>query len=342
MSLGRYLSSRLAHSIFVILGLSIAIFLISRAVPGDPVRMALGARAPEWAVENLTKEMHLDKPIYVQYGHWLAGAVKGDFGQSLVTKRAVAEDIREFLPATLELVLFAGVLQAVLGVALGVLAAMFAGTWIDNGVRLLAYLGVVTPSFVFAIIFMLLFGYLWKILPTTGRLSPGIMAPPFLTGMMSIDSLLTGNFAAFWDTVKHMILPALALAMGGIGQEARITRSAMTDNLNRDYIALETSQGMPQRTIVGKYLLKPSLIPTVSIMGLDFASLFANAFLVELIFNWAGFSRYGITAILRKDLNAIVAVVLVLGLVFIVVNIITDLIVSYLDPRIRMGAAKDA
>lgn len=342
MSFGRYLLRRLAHSVFVLLGLSIVIFVISRVVPGDPVRMALGARAPQWAVDRLRAEMHLDKPLHVQYGYWLRGALQGDFGTSLVTKRPVVEDIREFLPATLELVLLAGLLQSLGGVVLGVLAAMYSRTWIDNAVRLLAYLGVVTPSFAFAILFMLLFGYVWPILPASGRLSPDVTPPPFITGMITLDSLVTGNLAAFWEALKHMILPALALALGGLGQEARITRSAMTDNLNRDYIALEESQGIPRRVIIGKYLLKPSLIPTVSIMGLDFASLFANAFLVELIFNWAGFSRYGITAILRKDLNAIAAVVLVLGVVFITVNILADLVVAYLDPRIRLGAARDA
>lgn len=342
MSLGHYLVRRLAHSVFVLFGLSLAIFVISRVVPGDPVRMALGARAPDWAVERLRAEMHLDKPLHTQYAFWLQGAVRGDFGSSLVTKRPVVQDIRQFLPATLELVLFAGLIQSLFGVVLGVLAAMYSKTWIDNAVRLLAYLGVVTPAFVFAILFMLLFGYVWQILPATGRLSPGVAMPPLITGMVTVDSLITGNLTALWDALKHLILPALALAMGGMGQEARITRSAMTDNLNKDYIALETSQGIPRQAIIGKYLLKPSLIPTVSIMGLDFASLFANAFLVELIFNWAGFSRYGITAILRKDLNAIAAVVLILGVVFIAVNIIADLIVSYLDPRIRLGAAKDA
>lgn len=342
MSFGRYLLRRLAHSVFVLLGLSIVIFVISRVVPGDPVRMALGARAPQWAVDQLRAEMHLDKPLYVQYGYWLRGAVQGDFGTSLVTKRPVVEDIREFLPATVELVLLAGILQSLGGIVLGVLAAMYSRTWIDNAVRLVAYLGVVTPSFVFAVLFMLLFGYVWPVLPAGGRLGSDVTPPPFITGMFTVDSLLTGNLAAFWDAIKHMILPAFALALGGLGQEARITRSAMTDNLTKDYIALEESQGIPRRVIIGKYLLKPSLIPTVSIMGLDFASLFANAFLVELVFNWSGFSRYGITAILRKDLNAIAAVVLVLGVVFITVNIVADLIVAYLDPRIRLGATRDA
>ncbi|MCL4423999.1 MAG: ABC transporter permease [Firmicutes bacterium] len=342
MRLGQYLMRRIAFSILVLVGLSIVIFIIARVVPGDPTRMALGARAPQWAVDKLKAEMNLDKPLQVQYVYWLKGALRGDFGTSLVTRRPVVEDVKEFLPATVELVIFAGLIQSLFGILLGILAAMYSNTWVDGLIRLLAYLGVVTPAFVFAVLFLLLFGYSWQVLPTAGRLSNGIAAPPLITGMVTVDSLITGHLTAFWDSLKHLLLPGLALAMGGLSQEARITRSAMSDNLNKDYIALETSQGIPRRVIISKYLLKPSLIPTVSIMGLDFASLFGNAFLVELIFNWPGFSRYGITTMLRKDLNAISAVILVLGLVFIVVNMATDIIVSYLDPRIRLGAGKDA
>jgi peptide/nickel transport system permease protein len=193
---------------------------------------------------------------------------------------------------------------------------------------------------VFAILFLLLFGYVLNLLPTMGRLSHGITPPPTITGMIVIDGLITGNFAAALDALKHLILPGVALALGGLSQEARITRSSMSDNLQKDYIAAEKSQGIPERIIMLKYLLKPSLIPTVSILGLDFAALLANAFLVELIFNWPGMSRYGINAMLSKDLNAIIAVIMVLGLVFVAVNIIVDLIVSYLDPRIRLGAER--
>jgi len=335
--LALFLSRRLFHSIFVLFGLSILVFVIARVMPGDPARLALGPRAPEWVVERFRAEMHLHEPLHVQYYYWLTEALKGNFGKSLVTRRDVAQDIREFFPATVELALFAGVLMAVFGILLGVLSAWFANRWIDNVVRVISYLGVVTPSFVFAILFLLFFGYWLNVLPTTGRLSPWIHPPPTVTGLVTIDSLLAGNFAAFWDALKHLIMPGLALALGGIAQEARITRSSITENLRRDFIALERSQAIPERVIMSKYLLKLSLIPTVSVLGLDFASLLGNAFLVELIFNWPGMSRYGINAMLQKDLNAIVAVIMVLGLVFMVVNIIVDLIVGWLDPRIRLG-----
>jgi len=340
MGVFKFLVKRLLFSAFVLLGLSILIFLISRVLPGDPVRMALGPRAPEWAVQQLREQMHLDKPLPVQYYYWLSGALRGDLGQSLFTRRAVIDDIKEFLPATMELALFAGVIMAVFGILFGAIAGRYSNTWIDNVVRIFSYIGVVTPSFVFAILFLLLFGYLLGWFPTAGRLSPWIQPPPVITGMVTLDSLITGNWAALGDALWHMVLPAVALALGGMAQEARITRATISDNLKKDYIASAKGFGVPERLVMLKYLLKPSLIPTVSILGLDFASLLGNAFLVELIFNWPGFSRYGINAMLRKDLNAIAAVVMVLGVVFVTVNILVDLVVAWLDPRIRLGAER--
>jgi peptide/nickel transport system permease protein len=335
-----FLVRRIIHSIFVIFGLSIVIFIISRIMPGDPARMAVGARAPQWVVDNLREQMHLDEPLYAQYYYWLRDALHGDFGISLVTRRPVADDIKEFFPATFELALLAGFINGAGGIFLGTVSARHKDKWIDNVVRVISYLGVVTPSFVFAILFLLLFGMALKWMPTMGRLSPGVSRPSLMTGLMTIDSLLTGNLTAFFDALWHLILPALALAMGGLAQEARITRSTMSDNLTKDYIASERSLGIPEKVIMRKFLLKPSLIPTVSILGLDFAATLSSAFLVELIFNWPGISRYGINAMLRKDLNAIAAVILILGVVFIVVNILVDIVVAQLDPRIRLAPGR--
>jgi peptide/nickel transport system permease protein len=340
MSLSRFLARRLLYSIFVLLGLSVVIFIIARIMPGDPARMAVGARAPQWVVDRLREQMHLNSPLPVQYFYWLRDALRGDFGMSLVTQRSVTNDIKEFLPASLELVFFAAVLAAVGGIGLGVISARYKDTWIDNVVRIFSYTGVVMPSFVFAIIFVLLFGWLLNWFPVIGRLSEQTAAPPLVTGLMTVDSLIAGRPDAFVDALRHLILPALALAMGSMAQEARITRSSMADNLNKDYIASERALGIPERDVMGRFLLKPSLIPTVSILGLDIAAMLSIAFLVELIFNWPGIARYGMSAMLHKDLNAISAVILVLGAGFIVVNIIVDITVARLDPRIRMRAAR--
>jgi peptide/nickel transport system permease protein len=326
--------------LFVLLGLSILIFVIARVLPGDPARTALGARAPQWVVDRLREDMHLEEPLHVQYYYWLRDALQGDLGISLVTRRDVAQDILEFLPASLELVLYAGLITGVAGIGLGMLSARHKDTWVDNLVRVLSYAGVVTPAFVFAILFLLLFGLALEWLPLIGRLSDGVLVPPRVTGLITVDALLAGQPGTLLDALRHLIMPALALAMGSMSQEARITRSTMADNLSKDYIANARALGLPERLVTGRFLLKPSLIPTVSIFGLDFAANLSNAFLVELIFVWPGVSRYGVNAMLRKDLNAISGVILVLGVVFILANITVDLVVGMLDPRIRLRAAR--
>jgi len=331
-----YFLRRLAWSVFVLFGLSVLIFAVARVIPGDPARMALGPRAPQWAIDNLVKELHLDQPLYIQYWLWLKGVFHGDLGVSLVTRRPVLADIKEFFPATAEIIFLAAIVETVGGILLGALSARYSGSWFDSVVRVIAYLGVVTPAFVWAIIFVLIFGYIWPILPIIGRIDPGIATPPFITGLMSIDSLLAGNIEAFKSVLLHLILPSFALAMGGMAQAARITRSSMSDNLGRDYVGAEIASGIPNRLVILKYVLRPSLIPTVSIIALDIAAMLGNAFLVELVFNFPGISRYGINAMLTKDLNAIVSVILVIGLAFVLVNIVVDVIVAYLDPRIRL------
>ncbi len=335
-----FIVKRATHSIFVLLGLSIVIFIISRVIPGDPARIAAGARAPASVIDNLREQMHLNDSLPIQYVYWLTDALHGDFGLSLVTRRNVSNDILEFFPATFELALYAGLFMAVGGISLGAVSARHKDSWVDNFVRVISYFGAVTPSFVWAIIFLLVFGFALGWLPTIGRLSEGMSSPPRVFGLYTIDALLAGQWDVFWDALKHIILPASALAMGSMAQQARITRSAMSDNLTKDYIAAGRALGIPERVIMNKFLLKPSLIPSVSILGLDFAATMSNAFLVELIFNWPGISRYGINAMLRKDLNAISAVILTLGVVFIIANVVVDLTVAQLDPRIRLSAAK--
>jgi len=336
MRLGPFILRRLAISIFVLFGLSILIFLIARIVPGDPARMALGPRAPVDVVERLRQQMHLDRPLLQQYGLWLWEVAHGNLGDSLVTRRPVRQDIREFFPATLELVGLTALFIVVAGISLGVISARYANTWFDNVVRLFSYLGIVTPAFAWAVILMLLFGFVWHIFPTYGRLSAGVIPPSTITGMYTIDSLLSGRFDLFWDAVVHLVLPAIALALPPMSQAARITRSSMADNQNKDCIASMIAYGVPNRVVTGKYLLKPSLIAPITVMALDIAATFGYAFMVEKIFGFPGLARYGIQVMLNKDVNAIVGVVMVLGVVFITLNIVVDIIVAYLDPRIRL------
>jgi len=329
-----FIFKRLGWSVFVLIGLSILIFSIARIIPGDAAVMALGVRATPEALEQYRQENHLYDSVPRQYAYWLKGAVQGNFGNSTQTKRPVAQDIREFLPATLELILFAAVLEIVFGIVLGALSARYSGRFLDNLVRVTSYLGIATPSFVWAILFMLIFAFIWPILPPIGRLD--LARPEAITNFILVDSLLAGNMAAFWDGLKHLIMPGTALALTGIAQAARITRTSMLENMGKDFVGSEIAAGIPMRRVLMHYVLRPSATPTVSIIALDIAAMLGNAFLVEVIFNFPGLSKYGINAILNKDLNAIVAVVLVIGITFLVVNILVDIIASYLDPRIRL------
>jgi len=332
---------RIATYLLVLLGLSILVFIIGRVIPGDPARQALGPRAPEEVVQALRTEMNLDRPLPVQYALWLQGAVRLDLGMSLMTRRPVIQDVAEFLPATLEIVFLSAIFMIIGGVLLGIAATKYSDKWPDGFIRIFSYLGIVSPAFVWAIILMLIFGYALPILPSTGRISLMMPAPPGVTGMYTIDYLLSGNFAGFWNAFKHLLMPAFALMLGGMAQAARLTRSTMLENSKKDYILAMQAYGVPERNVLFRFLLKPSMIPTVSILSLDIAALFGNAFLVEQLFNFPGLSRYGMQAMLNSDLNAISAVVMILGLVFIFVNIMIEIIISYLDPRVRlMGGAK--
>ncbi len=340
MNFKRYLLRRLLLAVVVMFGLSIVIFSISRVMPGDVATMALGSTATEEAKETYRVANHLYDPLPKQYLYWIGGVLHGDFGTSTSTNRPVSVDVSEFLPATLELVVMAAIMLVLLSILLGVLAAKYRDTVVDGIVRVLSYIGVAMPSFVIATLLVLLFGHVWQVIPVLGRLSYGIAAPPSVTGFYTIDALLAGQFSVFWNAFLHLLVPAFALALGGLCQEARIVRNSMTENAGKDYLSAMRGYGVPEGKILRKYQLKPSLIPAVSCMGMDIASLMGNAFLIETIFNWPGISRYGLSSMLGKDLNAIAAVLLVFGAIFVVVNIVVDLIVACLDPRIRLGGSK--
>lgn len=332
----RLLLKRLGISLIVLVGVSMLIFAIARIIPGDPARIALGPNATAEQITQLRQSMHLDAPIVAQYGYFLRDLAHGDLGQSLYTNRPVLTDIAQFLPSTLELVLVSGIMMIAFGLPLGVLSARHRGTWIDTSIRLLSLLGVSAPSFVWAVILMLLLGYFVPLFPIAGEISDTLQIP-HVTGFLLVDTLVAGNFPAFLDVAHHLILPAFALALAGIGQAARLTRSNMVETYDRPYIEMARSYGFSESRIANHFALKPSLIPSLTIIGLDFAALLANAFLVETVFAWPGLSRYGVQVILRKDLNAIVGTVLVISAMFLIVNIIVDLLIAFINPRIRLS-----
>lgn len=310
------------------------IFIIARIIPGDPARIALGPNATTEAVANLRTTLHLNDSIIVQYGYFIKELSQGNLGISLYTNRPVLTDIAQFLPATLELVFIAGLMMVTIGLPLGMISARHRGRFADNLIRLVSLLGVSAPSFVWAVILMLVFSYFLSVFPIAGQISDSYTIKS-VTGFLLLDTLIAGNFSAFTNAAWHIVLPSFALALSGIGQAARLTRANMVETYDKLYIEMAQSYGFSEGRIARKYAFKPSLIPSLTIIGLDFAAMLGNAFLVEAVFAWPGLSRYGVAVILRKDLNAIVGTVLVISATFLIVNIIVDLLIAFINPRIR-------
>lgn len=335
-----FIVRRLLWSLLVLFGLSMVIFTIARVVPGDPARIALGPMATPGQITQLRAEMGLDQPIWEQYGRFAGGLLQGDLGQSLLTQRSVNQDIAQTFGATFELVCATVLLSLVIGVPMGVLAARNKDRWIDNTSRLVALLGVVTPSFFLAILLQLLAGYVLNILPVSGRLPAGFLFQADLTGLLLIDSLLGGRLDVFGESLRHLLLPTIALSAATIGQITRITRSSMIDVARQDYIEAARAFGIPDWVRTFKYMLRPSFVPPLTILGLEFASLIGNAFVVELVFGWPGMASYGVRTILQKDLNAVMGVVMISGLFFVAVNLLIDILVGQVDPRVRIRGSR--
>ncbi|MCD2172044.1 ABC transporter permease [Rhizobium sp. C4] len=331
-----FLIRRILWSLLVLFGLSIVIFVIARAMPGDPARLALGPRASAEQVTQLREELGLNKPLVQQYVLYMEGLAEGDLGKSLLTRRPVNDDIRETFPATFELVLSTITIAFFLGVPLGVLASRFKDRWPDNAVRFVSILAAVTPSFFLALLLQILAGYVLHILPTTGRLPHNIGFVADMTGLVTVDALLRGRFDVFLEAWRYLLLPSIALMAATMGQIARITRSSMIDVSSQDYIEASRAFGVPEPVRLFKYMLRPSFVPPLTIMGLEFASLIGNAFVVELVFAWPGMAAYGVRTILQKDLNAVMGVVIVSGVFFVVVNLVIDALVGFVDPRVRI------
>lgn len=320
--------------------LSLMIFVLARVVPGDPARIALGPSATQAQVDAMRQEMGLDKPVIVQYLDYAGGALRGDFGRSLISGKQVSSEIIALLPATLELVIVTVFIMIAVSVPLGVITARYRNTWIDNSGRFFSIVGVTMPSFLFAILLQLIAANFIPGWPILGRIDYALSLPQGPTGLLLVDSIVHGRGDVFLSALRHIAFPALALAMAGIGQVTRITRSAMIEHQRRDHVLTLKSFGVPDRVIIFSYLLKLSSIAPLTIMGLEFASLIGNAFVVELVFSWGGFASYGLEAILQKDLNAVMAVVLVSGFFFIVANLIIDAVLVIIDPRLRFKEAR--
>lgn len=330
----RFVIKRLFYMVFVLVGISMLIFLLARVMPGDPARIALGPDASKAQVEQLRERLGLDKPPHIQYYIFIKEICRGHMGISLVTRRDVSQDIRDKFPATFELVAFAMFLALAGGLVLGIIASLNKDKAPDHASRMVAFAGVSLPRFWIGIMFQLVFAYYLGLLPLTGRVA-GI-PPTHITGLYLLDGILTGNWRAFGDSFMHILLPATTLCLSTLAQITRLLRASMVEQLRKDYTLVNRLMGMPEGMNIYKYMLKNAVTSTLTITGLAFGSMLGNAFIVEKVFNWPGMARYGVNAVLQKDFNAIIGVTIVIGLGYLVINFFVDLIYLYLDPRIRL------
>jgi peptide/nickel transport system permease protein len=334
MSLLKQTLRRLGEGIPTLFGLSILMFALTRLVPGDPVRVALGEYATEEEVQQLRAEMGLDEPLYVQYIDWLTGIFQLDWGTSLQTRQNVYTEISATFPATLELVLVAVLFAVLLAVPFGVIAATNKDQWPDHLSRVSALVGVSMPRFWLGIVLQVLLVVYLGLFPLTGRLSGA--PPPDVTGLYLVDSLIAGQIGTFIDALRHIFLPALTLSVGTLAQVMRLVRSDMIDESRKEYILAARAYGLPTNLITYKYMLKNAFSSSLTIIGLAIGVLLGGAFVVEIVFAWPGMARFGVRSIQFQDYNAVMGVVMVVGVAYLIANFLVDVLYAYLDPRLRM------
>lgn len=329
-----FLIRRLTLLIFVLLGVSVLIFVISHVIPADPARQAAGPHATTKQVELLRAKLGLDKPLPEQYLIYMSGLLHGDLGYSLYSRRPVSEDIKDYFPATVELAMTAMVICLILGIPLGALSAIYKDRWVDHLSRVISIGGVGLPIFWLALLFQLVL-YRWlNWLPAGGRIDPTMAKPETITGLYILDSLITGNWLALRSSLVYIAMPAITLAFASVAWVARITRTSMVETLNQDYIRTARSKGLHERQVIYVHALRNALIPAVTMIGLQTGALLSGAFLVEIIFSWPGIGFYTVNAIMAMDFNAIMTTTLLVAVVYTVTNLLVDILYVAIDPRI--------
>ena len=305
-----------------------------RAIPGDPAQVMLGQQATPEQVQQVRENMGLDKPIFVQYGLFLKDALRGDLGNSIVTGQPVTTELMRRLPATFELTAFAMLIAILVGVPVGVISAVRQYSVLDKTTSVLALTGISMPIFWLAMVLVVIFGVNLELLPFPGRLGP-TTAITSITGLVLVDSLLTLNFAGFWDGLLHLIMPALALATIPMAVIMRMTRSSMLEVMNEDYVRTARAKGVVPWRVVFKHALRNAMLPTITVIGLQVGLLMGGAIITETIFSWPGIGLYTYTSISSRDYASIQGVVLYAALLFVLINLIVDILYAILDPRVR-------
>lgn len=330
----RYIAKRLLMLVPVLLGASLVIFALIRLIPGDAALVMLGARARPDSIQQFNQRYGLDQPLPVQYLLWLSNVVQGDLGDSLRTHQPVLKELLARLPHTIELSFFSILIGALAGLVLGVLAAIHRNQPLDYLTTITALIGLCIPVFWLALMLILLFSVGLGWLPAGGRLAYQLRVQS-LSGFPLLDSLLTGNCAAFVDLLKHILMPAFVLATPTIAITASMTRSSMLEVMGQDYIRTARAKGLKEQLVISRHALRNALMPVITTLGLDVGWLLGGAVVTESIFAWPGVGRFVFESIKDRDYPAIQASVLFIVTVFVTVNLLVDLLYAYVNPRIR-------
>ncbi|HEV2439054.1 MAG TPA: ABC transporter permease [bacterium] len=335
MTLLQFLVRRAGLTVFVVFGVTLITFVLTHVVPADPVVAYLGDHAPPDLVEKARHEFGLDRPLPVQYVIYLRDLTHGNLGISIKDNRPVSRDLEQYLPATVELSTAALLVAIVIGVPAGIVSAVYKDRWPDQAARIFALAGTSLPIFYLA---LLLLGVLYVklgVLPGPGQLNIYTSPPPHVTGMVAVDALLAGDWAALQDALRHLVLPAAVLGYYQTGLITRMTRGSLLEVLRQDYVRTARAKGVSERRVVLAHALRNALLPTVTVVGLAFGGLLSGAVLTETIFAWPGIGRYATNSAVNVDIPAILGVTLIIAVIYSVANLVVDVLYAYLDPQIR-------
>jgi peptide/nickel transport system permease protein len=332
-----FLARRLLALVFVVLGMSAMMFAISHTLPGDPARVAAGGvEATAEMVRIAREELGLDRALPVQYGLYMQRLLQGDLGRSIVTRRRVIDDLREYFPATVELTLAAVLFACAVGIPLGIVSAVRQGKFVDHISRVVSLFGISMPIFWLGLVAILLFYVVLGLLPPGGRIDYTLMPPPRVTGLYTVDSLLAGDLVRFKSSMKHLILPAVVLSSVSLAFIARMTRSCMLEVLGEDYVRTARAKGVAERGIVGKHALRNAAVPVVVTVGLQLGTLMGGAVLTETIFTWPGAGTYAIAAVENQDYPALMGFAVTFSFLYALINLAVDVCMVWLNPRISI------
>ncbi|MDR7521133.1 MAG: ABC transporter permease [Armatimonadota bacterium] len=334
----RFVGRRALVTVPVLFLITLIGFVLTYLIPADPLAMVLSERAmanPE-IVRAYRERWGLDAPPAVRYVRYVTNLVRGDLGTSIATQQPVAEDLKTFIPATVELTLAAMTVAVAVGLPLGVIGAVSRDRWPDHAARIGSLIGVSMPVFWLGLLALSAFYYRLQVAPGPGRLDPQLVPPPVVTGLMVLDGLLARDWAAVASALHHLVLPSLVLGAYVMGVITRVTRSSVLEILAQDFIRTARAKGLAERLVVGRHALRNALIPTITVVGLAFGNLMAGAVMTETIFAWPGIGRYAVDAASKLDFPAIMGVTLFVALVYMLLSFLVDLAYAWMDPRIRL------